>query len=932
MKRLRTLLFALCLAGSTAAFAQRTHQRFDDDWKFLLVKAPRLDRSDIVEWKWAPLEGKVDTSSDALPSEALLGPESNAKPGDDVFHGRVGYALFQTSLRHNFNVKAGDQRVLHFDSVDDNATVYLNGRKVLHHEGWNDPFDVPLSGWKDGEDNSLDVVVENTAGPGGIGAVRYVTSSADEQPPQAGAGFGDSGWRKVHLPHDFVIEGTFSESEDAGHGALAPNIGWYRKHFALPASARGQSVWLDFDGAFSDAHVWLNGHFLGAHRSGYTGFRFDLNRYAHFGGENVIAVRCDARKEEGWWYEGGGLYRHVWLTIANPVHIAPLGGVYVTTDVQNVGSEHPSATAHVQVTVANTTPRTSPVHLAIGIQSPIGGPALVVKTADVSVPPGEHSFAYSIPLADVRLWSVESPQLYTLGVSLDHDSHGPSRLFENTSTKFGIRTIKFDPDKGFLLNGKPVKLKGTCNHQDFVGVGTGMPDSVLEWRIKKLKEMGSNAYRCSHNEVASELLDACDRLGMLVMDENREFGDTWTGKASPNTTTKDLSDLRQEILRDRNHPSIVIWSLCNEEWSVLSNPAGDRIGRAYYNAVAALDHTRPISAALNGGHGSYLSKVLDLEGFNYSPNEYEKYHEAHPGHPMFGSETASTVTDRGEYADDKVRGYVKAYDGSSMGYNQGAEGAWEPIAREPYNAGGFVWTGFDYKGEPSPYGWPCINSHFGIMDMCGFPKDNYYYYQAWWGDKPLIHIEPHWNWAGKEGQNVNVWCFTNGDEAELFLNGQSLGRKPAPAYEHVEWDVPYGPGTLVAKAYKNGREIASDTVATTGSPYALVLKCDTADLVGDAEGCAMLEVDVVDSAGHLVPDATDLVSFKVSGPAWIAGVGNGDPSCHEPDRASQRHAWHGKCLGIVQSTGGPGAVRVTVSAAGLQPASFNLLASKSDLR
>ncbi len=906
MNRFQLCLIAVCLAASSCAqeFYQG-RQGFDDDWRFQEVKLQR-PVSDIKEWRWSPID-KVDADAPSLPM--FSGLTAPAKPGDDVFHGRVGFALFRTTLRHDF--AKGELKVLHFDSVDDNGTVYLNGKRLLHHEGWSDPFDIPLDGWRDGQDNQLAVVVENTGGPGGIAAASYLRHSAEDGVPQAAAAYDDHSWRKVQLPHDFVIEGKFSPDEDAGHGSLPKNIGWYRKHFTLPAEAAKQSVWLDFEGAFSDAHVWLNGHFLGSHRSGYTGFRFDLNKYAHFGGDNVIAVRCDASKTEGWWYEGGGLYRHVWLTIANPVHIAPLGGIYVTSKVSGENTAALKAKVDVAITLENETgnPVTCGFYVSVSPREEMLG-----KLLPHTIEPGQHTFHESVDVDEPRLWSVKSPFLYLVRVIVT-GTHG---LYDENRISFGIRTIKFDPDKGFLLNGEPVKLKGTCNHQDFAGVGIGMPDSILEWRIRKLKEMGSNAYRCSHNEVSPALLDACDNLGMLVMDENREFGDTFTGKASQNTTTNDLSDLRQEILRDRNHPCVIMWSLANEEFGVQTTPTGARIGKAMYDAVKQLDDTRPITAALNGGHGSYLSQVLDLEGFNYGPSGYAPYHQAHPDHPMFASETASTLTDRGEYSVDKVHGYVPAYD---LEGSDNAESAWEPIAEEPYNAGGFVWTGFDYKGEPTPYEWPCVNSHFGIMDMCGFPKDNYYYYQAWWGDKPVIHIEPHWNWPGKEGQPIKVWAFTNGDEAELFLNGKSLGRKTAPKYRHVEWTVPYEPGTLSAVAYRDGKEYAKDSVATTGAPAAIEAITSRDGLNGDGEDCMMIEVSVVDAEGRVVPTASNLIKFSVTGPATVVGVGNGDPSCHEPDRAAQRHAFNGRCLGIVQSSlHGGGTAIVTISSPGLKSA------------
>ena len=911
----RSIVVLFALVTGVVAQAQRVHQRFDANWKFKPEPNSMAAPNEIPEWLWRPVEGRPDTDA---PTTELAGNQVwlRAHAGDDVFHGRRGFAWFDVILTKTIPPGKKGRIALHFESVDDNATVYINGKRVLHHEGWNDPFDVPLNSWTDGQ-NDVRVLVENTDGPGGISAVRFVELDSEVgQPNEAKPTYKDAAWRTVHLPHDYVIEGIFAEQFDAGHGALARGSAWYRKSFDLPRSAIRKSVWVDFDGAFSDAHVWFNGAYLGAHRSGYTGFRFDLQRYAHFGGSNVLAVHLDARKTEGWWYEGGGLYRHVWLTIADPVHVAPAGGVYVTTKVVGVSSR-PSADISAQLTIDNTKSVLDRLTVRATVVSPTGR---IVATKTTPLRLAGKQTGVIVPIlseSSAKLWSLNHPQLYVLRTEVLRGD----KVVDATDTPFGIRTIRFDAAKGFFLNEKPIKLKGTCNHQDFAGVGIGLTDSILAWRIRKLQSMGSNAYRCSHNEVAAELLDACDRLGMLVMDENRELGDTFSGKASPTTKTDDLSDLRQEVLRDRNHPSVIMWSIGNEEWSVQTDPAGERIGKVMVAAVHALDPTRPVSAALNGGHGSYLSKTLDLEGFNYGPGEYSRYHNVHPDHPMFASETASTTTTRGIYAIDKVRGYVPAYDANGT---DTAQRAWEPIAREPYNAGGFVWTGFDYKGEPTPFGWPCVNSHFGILDLAGFPKDLFYYYKAWWGEAPAVHVFPPWNWAGKEGQPIDVWVFGNGDSVELFLNGKSLGRKPNPPYEHLSWQVSYMPGKLEARTYSHGKLIATDAVSTAGAPAGLKVVTDRLKLIGDNEDTTMIEVAIVDAQGRVVPTAANNVSFSVSGPAWIAGVGNGDPSSHEPDRASSRHAFNGHCLGLIQAKGQAGIVVVQVTSPGLKQATLRL--------
>jgi beta-galactosidase len=901
------ILTCTALAGAQT----RIVQSLDANWRFSLTPESTTPAPNVVgSWNWRPLPDKIDT--DAATLNALVGgvpaPEwQTAHSGDDVFHGRIGFALFETTLTPD----AG-KKLLHFESVDDNATVYLNGRRVVHHEGWNDPFDVSLKSIPPGQPIVIDVVDENIDGPGGIGPVSFAQDDTVSASPQAQPKFDDSSWRIVQVPHDFVIEGKFNQAVDANHAALPRGKAWYRRSIDLPRSARGKDVWVDFEGAFADAHVWWNGHYLGSHRSGYTGFRFDLSRFAHFGGKNELSVHLDAGKTEGWWYEGGGIYRHVWLTIANPVHIAPLGGVYITTNVPNPLAAHPKASITIQTRLEGLSK--GPVKVIQKLFRPDG------RLAGTGSSQLEYPYIQSsLTLRDLNasLWSLQHPALYSLRTELSIRG----RIVDSVETPFGVRTIRFDANRGFFLNGRPVKLQGTCNHQDFAGVGIGMPDSVLEWRVRKLQSIGCNAYRCSHNEVAPELLDYCDRLGMLVMDENREFGDSRSGKANEHTTTNDLSDFTQEILRDRNHPSVIMWSLCNEEFAVQTTPAGGRIATIMGALAHQLDPTRPVTAALNGGHGHSMSAALDLEGFNYGPWEYPSYHAKHPHQPIFASETASTLTTRGEYANDKSRGMVQAYDREG---SDTAENAWQPVAEEPYNAGAFVWTGFDYKGEPTPYSWPNISSNFGILDSCGFLKDNAFYYKAWWGTQPIVHIEPHWNWPGKEGQPINVWVFGNGDTVELFLNGESLGKKPMPKYRHIEWSVPYAPGALVARSYVNGKLTATDRVETTGSPAALKVTTLKSTIPANGEECSMLEVSVVDAAGRTVPSASNVIRFSASGPARIVGVGNGDPTSHEPDRASVRHAFHGLCLGIAQASNRPGTVLVSVSSPGLRSASIRL--------
>ncbi len=537
---------------------------------------------------------------------------------------------------------------------------------------------------------------------------------------------------------------------------------------------------------------------------------------------------------------------------------------------------------------------------------------------------GTAHVVQSVRLASPHLWSIENPRLYRLRTTVEVDG----KVVDRVDTPFGVRTIRFDPNAGFFLNGKRVELQGTCNHQDHAGVGIAIPDGLFRWRVARLKEMGSNAYRCSHNPPAAELLDECDRQGMVVMDESRHLGDTEQPKSSDKTPFTDLSELKSLILRDRNHPSVIMWSMCNEE-GIQGSAAGARIFSAMKKVTNELDPTRPVTCAMNFAWGTGISLVEDLQGFNYGVYGYDRFHHDFPDKPVYGSETASTVSTRGIYANDRERGYVSAYDVNRPDWGDTAEGAWKPIATRPWFEGGFVWTGFDYKGEPTPYGWPCINSHFGIMDICGFPKDNYYYYQAWWGDKPMVHILPHWNWSGKQGQPIKVWCHSNADSVELLLNGKSLGVKDMPRYGHLEWAVNYEPGELVAKGYRNGAIIATDKVETTGAPAALRLATDRTSVLADGEDVSEVEVQVVDSQGRVVPDADNLVQFSVTGQGQVVGVGNGDPSSHEPDKASQRHAFNGLCMALVGGGGTPGRLTLTATSAGLRGAQIVLTCSKA---
>jgi beta-galactosidase len=928
-----SLITPSSLSAQVVPPAVRQRLLMDADWRFQQIAPVSLEKaSPITEWRWRPVDSKpADADAKAL---ATTGTEwKTTNTGKDVFGGRSGFAWFSTTLP----ALPGNRRMIQFAGVDDNATVYLNGIKLLQHEGYSDAFEVPLdTAWNASGTNVLTVLVENTAGAGGItDTVTFGLHKSTTTFDFSDAGFDDRSWRTVHLPHDYVIEGTFSQKGDASHGSLIPTGAWYRKTFTLPASDKGKALWLDFDGIYRDSVVYLNGQKLGEHPCGYTPFHYDISRVAKFGNgsKNVLSIQVNAQKQEGWWYEGGGIYRHVWLTTTDPVHIAPWG-TFVTTKLPEPTADKPAtqATVTVKTTLAVPEDRKADVDVICTVLDP-KGKVVGSATKTMALSAQEPDVQQQITVAQPALWSVEAPNLYRLHTEIRQ----AGRIVDSTETPFGIRTIRFDAEKGFFLNGKPVKIKGTCNHQDFIGVGVAMPDSLLTWRVKKLKEMGSNAYRMSHNPPSAELLDACDRLGMLVMDENRHLGDTEAGKASANTPYADLHEVESMVLRDRNHPSIIQWSMCNEE-GIQGSAHGADIFRAMKAAVDKLDGTRPVTAAMNGGYESTvgISTVADVQGINYNPGAYDRFHKMHPEIPLYGSETASAVGARGiydwtkfdRYYGDPAKFFVSAFDVNAPPWAQTAEVAWHAIAERPFVAGGYVWTGFDYKGEPTPFVWPEINSNFGIMDMCGFPKDSYYYYKAWWGDKPVVHLLPHWNWAGQEGQKIRVWVYGNGDKVELFLNGKSLGDQEMPRNGHLEWEVPYAAGTLEARSYTNGKPVVTDKVETTSAPVALRLTTDRTKLTADGEDITMVEVNVVDAKGRIVPTADSLVSFSLTGAGVIRGVGNGDPTCHEPDQASTRSAFKGKCMVLVGANYQLGAIRLTASAPGLKSATLNFEASQ----
>jgi beta-galactosidase len=745
--------------------------------------------------------------------------------------------------------------------------------------------------------------------------------------------FNDLAWRVVDLPHDYVIEGNFErtnpfpqvEANRGGwywmHGFLPVQPAVYRKRLDISADAKGKQLWLEFDGVFSNSRYWLNGREIGSQYSGYTRSRFDITDAANCGGANVLVVQVDPRYD-GWWYEGGGIYRHVRLVTTDPLHIAP-DGIFVEPTLADVGDG-----VHASASVAANTDITNSGSLAVSVTvlSEIldaKGKVVATDSSAQQVSAGHHAIiTQQISLAKANLWSNEHPYLYQLRSTVTV----AGKMVDQLTTKFGVRQVRFDADRGFFLNGVSLKLKGVNIHQDHAGVGVAVPDRLWTWRLERLKEMGCNAIRLSHNPIEPFLLDECDRLGFLVIAENRHLGDTYADQTPKETKSVEHHDLTSLVMRDRNHPSIILWSLCNEQW-IQGTPEAAAMARAMKQRVLEIDPTRPITAAMNGGFDSpqgFLG-ALDVIGINYNPSVYDNVHRLRPKNAMLATEIASEISTRGIYATnhweayygDRERGYISAYSTTAGPGGQTVENAWPRVATNDFISGGFVWAGFDYKGEPRPFEWPSVNSQYGFMDICGFPKDSYYYYKAWWTAEPVLHLFPHWNWPGKEGQNVSVWVHSNCEEVELFLNGVSLGKKTTTPLQHLEWKVKYAPGELVAKGIYKGKKIQA-VQETTGAPAGIRLTADRSKLFADGDDVAVVTVEVVDTKGRLVPTAQNKIHFSIEGAGKIIGVGNGDPSCHEPDKASERSVFNGLAQVIVQSTRDAGKIKLTATADGLK--------------
>jgi beta-galactosidase len=753
----------------------------------------------------------------------------------------------------------------------------------------------------------------------GFGRDQRTFAKAGQSAEAAMPRFDDSDWADVVVPHDWAVALPFAEGpavkgsdRGAAHGFKAigrdfpqNSIGWYRTSIDITPADFGRRIWLEFDGVFRDAIVFVNGYDVARNESGYAPFSVAIEDFLDYGGgPNVITVRADASLGEGWFYEGAGIYRHVDLVRSDRLHV-PQWGTVVQSQLQADG-----ALVRVQTDVRNE--RDAPVsailhQLLIG---PDGKLAAALPETALELAPGEQrTIDQSTLLKAPLLWSLEERNLYRVRTQISESG----RLIDESEARFGVRSIDFDPDRGFFLNGRPVKLLGTANHQDHAGVGSGIPDALHRWRVAQLQAMGSNAWRSAHNPSSTALLDACDEMGMLMICEQR----------INSSSNEAVSELERMVRRDRNHPCVILWSLGNEE-PHQATARGARINAELQDHVRRLDPTRPTTFAMDQGWDNGVGRVVDVLGFNYRTNQIEAYHARHPQQPVIGTETGSTVATRGEYSNDPARHVVRAYDTEHPWWATTAEEWWTIVAERPYIAGGFVWTGFDYRGEPTPYNeWPSISSQFGILDTCGFPKDNYYYYRAWWRpDQPLVHLLPHWNWPGREGQPIEVWAHGNCEEVELRLNGRLLGRKTMPRNRHLQWSVPYVPGRLEALGYERGRIVARDVRETSGPAHALRLTIDRR--VAKPGETLVANAQVVDRRGRPVPTADNLLRFEASG-ASVIGVGNGNPNSLEPDAASERRAFNGLAQAIVR-LGSAGPIDLSVASDGLASSKMRIAA------
>lgn len=752
--------------------------------------------------------------------------------------------------------------------------------------------------------------------------------------------FDDRSWKNLSLPHDWSIEGNFSADHPATNagGALPGGTGWYRKTFRLP-HRKDRLVYIDFGGIYRNSEVWINGHSLGKRPNGYISFQYELSAYLLPGDrENVIAVKVDnSAQPNSRWYSGSGIYRNVKLITTGPVAVGHWG-TFVTTPEVNVNR----AIVNQQTVIRNTGGKDMVVDITLELNDQ-SGRRVSLSTYQQTLKGKLTATEKSLSLENPILWSTTNPYLYTLRTQI----HYRGKLLDTYNTPVGIRYFSFDAKQGFSMNGKAQKILGVCMHHDLGALGAAVNIRAMERQLQLLKDMGCNAIRVSHNPPAPEFLDLCDQMGFLVMDE---AFDMWKKKKNKYDYSLDFeqwhaSDLQDMVKRDRNHPSVILWSIGNEIREQFDS-TGTTITKELVALVKQLDRTRPVTAALTETESdkNFIAKAaaLDILGFNYKFEDYDRLPLNFPGQKFIASETTSALETRGVYdSSDTIRFWpangkqkfvvngkpdwtVSAYDNTAAYWGTTHEKAWMEVKKRDFLSGLFVWTGFDYIGEPVPYPYPARSSYYGIIDLAGFPKDVYYMYKSEWSDQNVLHLFPHWNW--KEGDAVDVWAYyNNADEVELYLNGISQGIKKKENDLHVEWKLKYKPGILRAVSRKDGREIMTAQVKTAGKAAKVVLEADRREIQADGKDLSFITVRVTDADGNTVPDAANLIDFKLDGPGMIAGVDNGYQASLEPFKANYRKVFKGKCLLIVQSAEKQGLLKITANAEGLLPGALQLI-------
>lgn len=743
----------------------------------------------------------------------------------------------------------------------------------------------------------------------------YRNAKAGRVSGAASTSYDDTSWRMLDLPHDWAIEGSVDSTANLSQGYYHRGFGWYRRKFRLSPEDKGKHIELQFDGISTHATIWVNGTVLHRNWCGYTSMYIDITPYATYGDNlNTIAVRVDADAQEGWWYEGAGIYRHTWLVKRSPLHITTDGVFAHPVKKENGHWEIPA-----EISLYNSGKLPAEGEVEVSLYAPDGSP-IVTRTTNLTVKALQENIAgLKLPVSNPELWSPDIPTLYKVKSVVRQNG----KVTDEVITRCGFRTVNFDKDTGFWLNGENIKIKGVCNHQDHAGVGVAVPDALWEFRLRKLKEMGVNAYRAAHNPMSKEFMAACDSMGIMVLDENRLF----------NTSPEYVRQLQWLVRRDRNCPSVILWSVFNEE-PMQGTENGYEMVRRMCSVVKELDTARPVTAAMNGGFFSKynVSQAVDVGGFNYQIGSYDRFHAQSPELPLTSSEDGSAFIVRGEYKTDKSRNIIDSYDTEAAGWGATHRRAWKEVATRPWMAGCFYWTGFDYHGEPTPFQWPSVSSFFGIMDMCGFPKSAYYLHQAQWRkDKPVLELIPHWNWpADSIGKPVKVMAFSNADRVKLLLNGKIISEQQVDSFEMNTWMVPYKPGKLEAIGYKNGRIVSRAKVETTKNPVQIKLTPYRNSLFGDGRDAMPVTVEVVDSKGRHVPTANNMIEFSIAGPGRIIGLGNGDPNCHEAEKGNKRSLFNGLAQVIIQTEEGAGDVQLTATASGLKPVTLTIPVNRTN--